>query len=64
MKNKTRKKLRMKMIEKDMLYYDLAKKTKVSSVQISRIVNGHSNGSIEWWENAAKALECDVSEII
>ena len=54
----------MKMLEKDMLMYDLAKATDVSSVQVSRIVNGHSNGSLKWWNKAAEVLDCTILEIM
>ena len=59
-----RDKLKSKMIEKNLLMYDLAKLTGVTSVQVSRIVNGHSKGSVTWWEKAAKVLSCEVSEIL
>ena len=64
MKNKFNKKLRKRMIEKDMLVYDLAEKTGVTSVQVSRIINFKSKGSMGWWEKAAVALECKIEDII
>ena len=53
-----------KLIEKKMLMYELGKQTGRSSVQISRIVNGHSKGSMDFWEKAAIVLECNVSDIV
>lgn len=64
MKNKFNKKIRKMMIEKEMLVYDLAEKTGVTSVQVSRIINFKSKGSMGWWEKAAEALGCEVSDII
>lgn len=63
MDNKKRK-LKKVMIDKNVLMYNLAKGTGVSAVQISRIVNGQSDGSMEWWRKAAEFLEVEMSEIV
>lgn len=56
--------LRKKMAEKSVIAYQLAKATGVTSVQVSRVLNGHSNGSLEWWNKAAKYLEVELKDII
>lgn len=61
MKNK---KLRKLLIDRDMKFYQLADATGITYRQVSRIVNGSSNGSFKWWRKVAEILGVDVSEII
>ena len=61
MKNK---KLRKMLIDANINFRVLAEKTGVTYMQVSRIVNGHSNGSTKWWRKAAEVLGCDITEII
>lgn len=56
--------LRKKMAEKSVIAYELARATGVTSVQVSRVLNGHSNGSIEWWQKAAEFLGVELKDII
>ena len=58
------KKLRKMLIDKNMNFRTLASLTDITYRQVSRIVNGHSNGSLKWWRKAAEVLGCDVTEII
>lgn len=59
-----KRKLKKAMIDKDVLMYNLAEGTGVSPVQVSRIVNGQSDGSMEWWRKAATFLGVEMSEIV
>lgn len=57
-------KLRKVMLDKEMSAKKLADETGFTTVQISRIMNGHSNGSIKWWKLAAEKLGVEMSEIM
>ena len=61
MKNK---KLRKSMIDADVKVKDLATKTGVSDTQIRRILNGDSNGSLDWWRKASDVLGVAVGDIL
>lgn len=61
MKNK---KLRKLLIDKDLKFKQLAEMTDVSFRQVSRIINGTSEGSLKWWRKAAEVLEVDITEIM
>lgn len=58
------KKLRKMLIDSNMNFRTLAEKTNITYRQVSRIVNGHSSGSLAWWRKAAEVLGCEVTEII
>jgi DNA-binding Xre family transcriptional regulator len=62
--NNVKKKLKKVMIDKNVLMMNLAKGTGITSVHVSRIVNGQSPGSMEWWKKAAEFLGVELSEII
>jgi DNA-binding Xre family transcriptional regulator len=59
-----RNKLRYKMIEMDINGLELCEKVGITPTQLSRILNNKSGGTIKTWEKIAKALECNVSDII
>ena len=61
MKNK---KLRKLLVDKECNLTELAKATNVTLKQVSRIVNGQSNGSLKWWKKAAEVLGCELSDIV
>lgn len=61
---KKRTKLQIKMIEHEMLQGELAKSVGLTVVQVNRIVNGKSKGSMTFWEKAAAALGCQVADIL
>ena len=58
------KKLKIKLIERGTGRYDLAVATGVSETQVSRIMNGHSDGSVDFWRKAADFLDCEIGDII
>lgn len=58
------KKLRKLLIDKNMRLYQLAEATGLTYRQVSRILNGSSNGSFKWWRKAAEVLGVDISEIV
>ena len=61
MKNK---KLRKVLIDANMNFRTLAIETGITYRQVSRIVNGHSNGSMKWWKKAAEVLNVNLTDII
>lgn len=61
---KKKKNLIKMLVEKEISQGNLAKAIGMSSVQVNRIVNGKSKGSMSFWENAAEFLGCEVKDII
>ena len=59
-----RNKLKKVMVDKEIMFYQLAKETNVSVVHISRIATGESNGSVKWWRRAAEVLGVEIGDII
>lgn len=59
-----RKKLRMKMLEREVNASELASLTGVTAKHMSFIVNDRTPGSIKWWKKAAEVLDCDIGDII
>lgn len=58
------KKLRKLLIDKEMKIVELAELTGVDYRQVSRIINGHSDGSLKWWRKAAEVLGVELKDIL
>jgi len=61
---KERNKLRIKMIEQNINGIELCEKVDITPTHLSRILKGKSGGTMALWEKIAKALECNVSDIV
>ena len=59
-----KKKLKIEMIQKDISIEDLAKEVNISVVQLSKVINGKSDGSVTLWRKLATSLSCKIGDII